>query len=72
MSINGLPPIDVPWWRKDPHDCLRCKHSFYQSSDRELRYPRCGRSEYAQQCRYERHETGTCGPDAIYWTERGI
>lgn len=69
---RGLPPIDVPLHLQDPRSCKRCKHSFYSADDTQLRYLRCGRSEYAQQCRYERHDTGDCRPEALYWTERGI
>jgi len=68
--INGLPKMDVPHHLRDPHSCKRCVHSFYGASDPELRYLRCGRSEYSSQCRYERHETGDCKPEALYWKER--
>jgi hypothetical protein len=67
---KGLPPIDIPFHLQDPHSCKRCKHSFYASNDSELRYLRCGRSFYSIQCRYERHETGDCKPEALFWTER--
>lgn len=69
---KGLPEIDVPWWLKDPHSCRACKHSYFDSSDTGFRYMRCGRASHSQQCRYERHETGDCGRDAIYWKARGI
>lgn len=72
MKPKGLPEIDLPFHEQEPHSCKRCKHSFYAGNDPALRYLRCGRSEFSQQCRYERHETGECGPSAIYWTERGI
>lgn len=68
---RGLPPIDAPWFDRDPRSCKRCAHSFYDSSDTELRYLRCSRSQYSQQCRYERHDTGDCKPEAIHWKERG-
>ena len=67
---KGLPPIDVPQWLLDPRSCKRCKHSYFDSSDIELRYMRCGFSQYSQQCRYERHDTGDCKPEALHWTER--
>lgn len=70
--IPGLPPIDIPDWLLEPRSCKACKHMFYQSADRDLRYPRCGRARHSQQCRYERHETGECGPDAIYWTGKAV
>lgn len=69
---RGLPPIDVPFHLQDPNSCKRCIHGFYSASDRDFRYLRCGRSEYQQQCRYERHETGDCGPAAIHWKERAV
>ena len=67
---KGLPEMDVPLHLRDPHPCTRCQSSFYSFEDIEQRYLRCGRSDYLQQCRYERHETGSCGPAALYWTER--
>lgn len=69
---RGLPPIDVPFHLQEPLSCKRCKHSFYHASDTELRYLRCGRSQYSIQCRYERHETGECGPAAIHFNARGV
>ncbi|MEN6302211.1 MAG: hypothetical protein ABFD96_05760 [Armatimonadia bacterium] len=72
MTIPGLPPLDVPLHERDPHDCRRCKHSYYDSKDEGRRYLRCGRSQYSQQCRYERHETGDCKPEALHWKERGV
>ena len=68
--IKCIPPIDAPFHMQDPNSCKRCVHSFYHAADTDLRYLRCGRSEYQQQCRYERHETGDCGPAAIHWKER--
>lgn len=68
---RGLPPIDWPFHLQEPLSCKSCKHSFYQASDTELRYLRCSRSLYSIQCRYERHETGDCKPEALFWTERG-
>lgn len=70
---KGLPPLpidDPPLFELGERACRHCKHSFYASNDTGLRYLRCGRNQYAQQCRYERHETGECGPDAIYFKER--
>lgn len=72
MTIPGLPPLDVPLHLRDPHDCRRCKHSYYDSKDEERRYLRCGRSQYSQQCRYERHDTGDCRPEALHWKGRGV
>jgi len=71
MTVKGMPDIDVPLHEREPHPCKRCKFSFFDAKDTELRYIRCGRSFYSNQCRYERHETGDCGPDAIFWRERG-
>lgn len=70
MKPQGLPPIDVPFHLQEPHSCKACKHSFYTLDDKSFRYLRCSHSPYQQQCRYERHETGECGPAAIYWKER--
>ena len=76
MTIKGLPPLetfethDVPFHEQEPNSCKKCTHSFYSSNDTKLRYLRCGRSDYGQQCRYERHETGTCGPAALHRKER--
>lgn len=70
--ISGLPPIDVPHFMRDPHSCGRCKHSYFDSDDTYLRYMRCSRSRNSQQCRYERHETGDCRPEALHWKERGL
>ena len=74
MTVKGLPPLDEPPFHMQdkPHSCRDCTHSFYQSSDHALRYLRCGRAEYSQQCRYERHETGTCGPAALHFKARSI
>ena len=72
MKPQGLPEIDVPLHDRGPQPCTGCTHSFYSADDKALRYLRCGRSQHAQQCRYERHETGDCGPDGIYWKARGI
>jgi hypothetical protein len=69
--IRGLPPLDLPFHLQEPDSCRRCVHSFYSADDTAQRYLRCGLSEHAEQCRYERHETGTCGPAATYWKERG-
>ena len=68
--LRGLPPIDLPFHLQEPQSCGRCAHSFYSADDTAQRYLRCGLSEHAEQCRYERHETGTCGPAATYWKER--
>ena len=70
MTIPGLPEMDIPKWRRDPHDCQKCTHSFYDSKDVELRYLRCGRGQYSQQCRYERHDTGDCKPEALFFKAR--
>lgn len=67
---KGLPHMDVPLHLQDPYSCKRCSSSYYSADDTQFRYLRCGRAPHAQQCRYERHETGSCGPAAIYWTER--
>lgn len=69
---KGLPPLDVPFHLQDPHSCKRCKHSFYGADDPGFRYLRCSYNRYGQQCRYERHETGDCGPAAIHWKERAV
>jgi len=71
MASKGLPDIDIPFHLQEPHSCKRCTHSFFDASDRQHRYMRCGRSDYDQQCVYERHETGDWGPAAIHWRERG-
>lgn len=71
MKPQGLPEIDVALHEREPRPCKRCKHSFFSKEDAALRYLRCGLSQYSQQCRYERHETGDCGPDALHWKERG-
>jgi hypothetical protein len=68
--IRGLPPIDLPFHLQEPDSCRRCVHSFYSADDKAQRYLRCGRSEYSEQCCYERHETGNCGPAATNWKER--
>lgn len=69
--MKGLPEIDVPWFELDPRSCKRCCHSFYDSKDRELRYLRCGRGPYGQQCRYERHDDGDCKREGVHFKERG-
>lgn len=69
--INGLPPLDVPLHERDPRPCKSCTHSFFDGRDAELRYMRCGRSDWSQQCRFERHDTGDCKPEGIYFKERG-
>lgn len=71
MKPQGLPEIDVPLHEREPRPCKRCKHSYYSKDDKHLRYPRCQRAPFSRQCRYERHETGDCGPDALHWKERG-
>ena len=68
--IRGLPPIDVPFHLQEPDSCRRCVHSFHSADDTAQRYLRCGLSEQGEQCCYERHETGTCGPAATRWKER--
>lgn len=70
MKPQGLPPLDVPFHLQEPNSCKACKHSFFAASDPDRRYLRCSRGQYSQQCRYERHETGECGPAAIYWKAR--
>lgn len=70
MSVQGLPVLDVPLHERDPHPCRRCVHSFYDAGDTELRYLRCGRQQYTIQCRFERHDTGDCKPEALFWKER--
>jgi hypothetical protein len=72
MSIKGLPDLDVPVYLRDPHDCRRCKHSFYTADDEDRRYLRCSRSEWQTQCRYERHVTGDCGEAALHFKQRGV
>lgn len=69
---RGLPHIDVPFHLQEPNSCRACKHSYFSASDTDHRYMRCGRSSHSQQCRYERHETGACGADAIFWKAREI
>ncbi|MFM8745580.1 MAG: hypothetical protein ACKOED_02790 [Aestuariivirga sp.] len=69
--IRGLPPIDVPFHLQEPDSCARCVHSFHSADDKAHRYLRCRLSDHAEQCRYERHETGNCGPAATYWKDRG-
>jgi hypothetical protein len=69
--IIGLPPVDVPFFERDPRSCKRCAHAFYSPSDLERRYLRCGFSKYKLLCCYQRHETGWCGPDAVNWKDRG-
>lgn len=68
MKPRGLPDLDVPFHDQEPNPCSRCKHAYFAADDKALRYRRCDRSN--QQCRYERHETGECGPAAIYWKAR--
>lgn len=72
MKPQGLTDIDLPFHLQEPNSCGRCKHSFYSADDMTRRYLRCGRAQHSQQCRYERHETGECGPDPKFWTERGV
>jgi hypothetical protein len=72
MTIPGLPTLDGPLHLRDPHDCRRCKHSFYTADDAERRYLRCGKSEWTNQCRYERHDTGDCKPEALHFKARGV
>jgi hypothetical protein len=70
MTITGLPNIAPPLHERDPHDCRRCVHSFYHAADDDRRYLRCARSEYQQQCRYERHYTGECTEAALHFKAR--
>lgn len=70
MNINGLPPIDIPLHQRDPHDCRKCVHSYYDIADASSRYVRCGRTQ--SMCVYERHETGDCTPEALFFKERAI
>lgn len=72
MSVKGLPDIDVPFFNMGENPCRDCVHYYYQSNDRDLRYPRCGRAQYAQQCRYERDPEGGCGPDGKHFKRRSI
>jgi hypothetical protein len=63
--IEGLPPLDTPQWQRDPHSCLSCAH-LYQTHARENSgdyYCRRTRTR----CRFERHETGECKPEALHW-----
>lgn len=62
---------EIPFHLQEPFSCKSCRHSFYGSNDRKLQHLRCGRGHYSQQCRYERHETGDCGPLAIHFRARG-
>lgn len=62
---------DTPLHLQEPYSCKSCRHSFYGSNDRHLQHLRCGRNQHSQQCRYERHETGECGPHAIFFKARG-
>lgn len=68
MKPKGLPEIDVPFYDLGDKPCRECRHSFFAADDTRFRYLRCDRT--SQQCRYERHETGSCGEDALYWKER--
>lgn len=70
MIPNGLPPLEVPFHLQEPNSCKDCKHSYFRSDDTHHRYLRCSRHQWSQQCRYERHETGECGPAAKYWKDR--
>lgn len=63
-------PLDLPFHLQEPDSCARCRHSFFEASDRKLRHMRCGLSD--QPCSHERHETGSCGPAAGHWKERGV
>lgn len=72
MSVQGLPPIDVPQWLRDPHSCKRCIHSYYRRDDVDMRYLMCGKFDPHQQCRYQRHDTGPCGPEAAGFKERSV
>lgn len=73
MTVQGLPPIDVPRYIRDPHDCRKCKHSYYDSSGTiDPRDLRCSKSKYRSRCLYERHETGDCRPEALNFKVRGV
>ena len=72
MTVRGLPPIDVPEYLRDPYDCRRCKHSYYDSDSIEPRNLRCGKSQFRNRCLYERHETGDCTEAALHFKLRGV
>lgn len=65
-------PADIPLHRREPHDCKRCKHSAYYRKDTTFERLICQRLRHEPSCTFERHETGECGPAALYWKERAI
>lgn len=68
MNINGLPPIDTPLHERDPHDCHKCRHSYYDATDADCRYVRCVRT--GKMAVFERDDEGQCGPQARFWKGR--
>ena len=66
--ISGLPILDVPLHQRDPYDCRKCRHSYYDATDAERRYARCVRT--GKMCVFERDTGGQCGPQARFWKGR--
>jgi hypothetical protein len=64
---QSLPALDLPFHLQEPNSCRRCTHSYYDIAVQRLR---CGRHNYTPLCTFERHETGTCGPDALHFKVR--
>lgn len=66
--MKRLPTIDIPLHQRDPHDCRKCRHSYYDATDTERRYARCVRS--GNMAVFERDTEGNCGPQARFWKGR--
>lgn len=71
MTVAPL-PLDIPFHLQEPLSCRRCKHSGWYKKDTQFERLICMRHRYEISCTFERHETGECGPSALFWKERGI
>ncbi len=61
--IQPLPPVEKPRHEQGPRPCSACQLSY---EDDRLRCRKFG----GTLCTFARHESGSCGPDGLYWTER--
>lgn len=64
--IQPLPPVEKPIHEQGPRPCSACRWSYDDGQ-----HMRCKKIKYRSMiCTFERHETGDCGPDGLYWSER--
>lgn len=61
---------DIPIHLREPKSCRRCSLSSTYKPGTGVERMICNRTKYQNSCTFERHESGSCGPDAKFWVQK--